>query len=76
MKNPRFEKEDDIGGWRIPKKENVKCKNCYLRAEDRKAGNATIDGATLGTCQAYKIKPPSIILGGSDCPYFIDEKDE
>jgi hypothetical protein len=70
MKNPRFE-DEAVGAWEFPDKNKVKCKDCMLAAKDRKAGGTTISGATLGTCEAFEVKPPSIILRGADCPYYI-----
>ncbi len=75
MKNPRFSK-DAIGALRTPKKEDVVCKDCIYAAKDQSFNGETIVGATLGTCDAYRIKPPSIILKGAECPYYLSEDEE
>jgi len=73
MKNPRFE-DEAVGEWEFPDKKNIKCKDCILAAKDKKAGGVKIDGATLGMCDAFDIKPPSVMLRGADCPYYIEKE--
>ena len=74
MENPRF-KSEAVGETRSPKKEDVKCKDCIFAEKDRKSGDMVLDGATLGVCEVYPIKPPSILLKGADCPYYVSESE-
>ena len=74
MNNPRFE-DSNVSSLRFPDKEKVKCKDCILRLKDKKAGDVKIDGATLGACFVYPIKPPSILWKEADCPYYTGENE-
>ena len=74
MKNPRFA-ENAVETLRFPKKSDVICKDCIYAAEDIKHNDDTIDGATLGTCDAFSIKPPSVLLSGGNCPYYRNEEE-
>ena len=76
MKNPRFEKEDDIGALLLPNPKKIKCTTCMLREQDRPFGDETLNGATLAMCLAYGVKPNKILFDNEDCPYYINEKDD
>ena len=60
--------------WVQPDPKKIQCSKCILREKDRLDGE--INGATLGICEAFKIKPPQILFDGAECPYFIDESDD
>ena len=74
MKNPRFEKEDDLGPWKFPDASKIPCKDCALRAEDRVFPGGTVwEGATYSMCDAFNSKPHFILFDGEDCPYYIKD---
>lgn len=73
MANPRFEKCDDIGPLAMPDTKKIKCVTCTLREADRKIGDMDILGASLGICDAFKVKPQEILFGNEECPYYVDE---
>ena len=57
MRNPRFEREDDIVPLERPDIDAIPCKDCAFRAEDGKIGNMEIPGAAKGCCKAFEYKP-------------------
>ena len=74
MKNPRFEKEDDLGPWKFPDATKIPCRNCTLRERDHVLPDGTVwEGATYGICEAFDDKPNFILFDGEDCPYYIPE---
>lgn len=60
--------------WVQPDPAKIQCSKCMLCAKDRL--NGQINGATLGTCDAYDFKPTQILFDGAECPYFIDVNEE
>lgn len=73
-KNPRFS-DKAIAPLRFPEVDKVVCKGCIYRAKDIGTGDNRVYGAVLGTCDAYPIKPPSILLDGKDCMYYFGDDD-
>ena len=73
--NPRL-RPNAVSPLRFPELDKVVCKDCVYRAKDIGRGKDAVNGAVLGTCEAYHIKPPSILLDGADCMYYLSEKDE
>lgn len=71
--NPRF-KDENVYALRFPEKDQVVCKDCVFRAKDIADGE--VSGAVLGCCEAYEIKPPSILLDGKDCIYYLSENED
>ncbi len=72
-RNPRLA-PDATDPLRFPEEDEVICKDCIYRAKD--IANGTIKGATLGVCDAYPIKPPSILLDGAECMYYCSEDED
>lgn len=70
MKNPRFE-DSAISPLRFPEPDKIACKDCMYRAKDIGSGKDAVDGAALGTCDAYAVKPPSILFDGAECKYYL-----
>ncbi len=73
--NPRLA-PDAVSPLRFPEVDKVVCKDCMYRAKDIGKGKDAVNGAVLGTCDAYTIKPPSILLDGKDCMYYLREDDD
>ena len=73
--NPRLA-PDAVEPLRFPELDKVVCKDCMYRAKDIGKGKGAVKGAVLGTCDAYAIKPPSILLDGAECMYYLSEEDE
>ena len=74
MKNPRFEKGDDLGSLRFPDTSKIPCRDCMLREKDHKLPDGTVlEGAAYGMCDAFGDKPNFILFDGEDCPYYIKE---
>lgn len=73
MKNPRFKKES-IYPLRTPDRNNIQCKDCEYAEKDIKFKGKTMYGAESGRCEAYEIKPPSVILGGEECEYYLEKE--
>lgn len=72
MRNPRFA-PDEVPELRFPEEDKVVCKDCIYRAKDIGTGADAVKGAVLGVCDAYPIKPPSILLDGAECMYYCGE---
>ena len=73
-KNPRFENDDDIGELTLPDAKRIACRDFKFREEDRMDG--MINGATLGLCEKYFMKPKEVLWENADCPEWESEDDE
>ena len=59
-----------------PDLEEIDCRDCVLRAKDRKIGKEVINGAQLSVCEAFPfLKPNEVLWENERCPYYIGERD-
>lgn len=73
MRNPRFD-DDFFDTWERPDIQKCCCKDCSLRAADRKMGEEiVVYGATLAICAVFDGKPHEILWSGESCPYYVKD---